>query len=958
MKKALRRISFIAVLAAALFAFGIGTLAGNADVDDPAESYVAEIAEHEDESLEMWFEHSFKKVFTSDVTPSDMDTYSVYMARNEKENAQFVLYSETDKTGMKATVTSFVNENGNEIPATLYYEMYLTVDNIDTGSVLGMTEENSIIREGEIPDPIVPLANINATGGFKLNGGKSQAFLIQLETDKETPAGWYQAQLEVTNSAGECVKTAKVFCYVWDFEIKDGPTLQTSFLVSNDTTYGGNYTDFYEYLVDNRLMPMDMPGGFSATNPYLTDDRVSAIRVAATGGGYNGIYADKPADYPAYKEYYNDLVNSDIWDEVKDKLYFYTIDEPRAQEVCDRDNKLFRTNTIDGAKYYADLLDSYWPDAQIVIPMYDNHAYPYYTYHKPLGEYETFEIKDAVQELMDTDSVTIWCPMTLGFTPQSELEAYGYPGEGWPKLRSYSGTHSGIWTEGSEGNWTYHDDYFNWEKIYGEFSDRALSHIEVERAKGNKVQLWGYICGSSRTYTYTNHLPENTGLQTKLMFWQLYQEDCTGYLYYGTNNWTEYDGSNGNYTDNTVTGGLTQLAWKPNLSVGRSNGYDVYGDGVLFYGATQAKIRGITKYVGTVRVELLRDSVEEYEMLTMLESYKGEKAAKDTVARVSTNIVRYLSLPGFDRSAWSSSMDEYDIMAEVRKDLGFDVEAAVLAGKCEHSYDSGVVVTEATCIAVGTLRRTCTDCGAVTDEVIPTLHSVGECYEVISETVATCTEDGKRILGCTICGNTKTVTVTAYHNDAAYIRYEYANGENHTVYCTACGEKQSVEEHDFFERDTATCTEAGEIVQYCVDCQYSVSTGEATEARGHKVVSYTVEPTCTENGYIGSYCTACDDYAGEEVLEAPGHSFVNGACSVCGEEEPVVEPEYVSGDVNGDGAVNAMDVNVARRLISGSVTPSAAQNKAGDVNGDGTFNGIDANLLARFASGIISSFNK
>ena len=189
MKKALRRISFIAVLAAALFAFGIGTLAGNADVDDPAESYVAEIAEHEDESLEMWFEHSFKKVFTSDVTPSDMDTYSVYMARNEKENAQFVLYSETDKTGMKATVTSFVNENGNEIPATLYYEMYLTVDNIDTGSVLGMTEENSIIREGEIPDPIVPLANINATGGFKLNGGKSQAFLIQLETDKETPAG-------------------------------------------------------------------------------------------------------------------------------------------------------------------------------------------------------------------------------------------------------------------------------------------------------------------------------------------------------------------------------------------------------------------------------------------------------------------------------------------------------------------------------------------------------------------------------------------------------------------------------------------------------------------------------------------------------------------------------------------------------------------------------------------------
>lgn len=951
MKKALRPLLFTFVCVVLLFVLSVGVFTSYSASDDPADSYIREIAEYEDQSVSLWFEHSFNKVYTSDTEPSGMDTYSVYMAKNEKENAQFVLYSDEDKSGLRATVTSFTDKDGNEIPATVYYEMYLTLNNLDTGSVLGMTAENSIIREGEAPDPIVPLENINATGGFKLNGGKSQAFLIQLETDKNTPSGWYQAQLNVQNSQGQTIKTAKVFCYVWDFVIKDGPTLQTSFLVDNNLSYGGSYTAFYEYMIDNRLMPMDMPGGFYATNPYLTDERVSAIRVAASGGGYNKIYADGPELYPKYKEYYNDLVNSDIWDEVKDKLYFYTIDEPRAQEICDQDKTLFRTNTVDGAKKYAKLLNEYWPDAQIVIPMYDNHPYPYYTYHQPLENYESHEIKDAVQELMETDSVTIWCPMTLGFTPQHELEAYGYNGTGWPQLRSYSGTHSGIYTTGSEGNWSYHNAYFNWEKLYGEFSDRALSHIAVEREKGNKVQLWGYLCGASRTYTYTNHLPENTGLQTKLMFWQLYQEDCTGYLYYGTNNWNEYDNSNGKYADTTVTGSFTHFEWKPNLSKGRNNGKDVYGDGVLFYGASQAKIRGIKDYVGTIRVEILRDGVEEYEMLCMLEEYRGKNAAKDVVARVSTNVVNYLSLPAFSTAGWASDMDENDIMASVRKDLGFAVEAEVRAGKCDHSYNEGIVIKEATCIETGILRRTCIDCGAETDEYLPALHAVGDCYTLVSETEATCTTDGSKVLQCTICDNKKTVSVTAFHNDDSYLAYESTGDANHAVYCTVCEEKLDVVAHDFFEKNTATCTEAGEMRNVCVDCDTYVIL-EETSARGHALVESSKAPTCTEEGYTGTVCKNCD-YSETAIVEAKGHSYEDGECTVCGE----IDPEYggsediTVGDLDGDGKVNAKDANLLKRIVSGSLTPTDIQRKTGDINGDGTLNAIDANLITRVAAG-------
>ena len=85
--------------------------------DDPADSYQKQTAPAEDNTLSMWFEHSAKKVLTSDKSPSGMDTYSAYMAKNEIENIQFVLYSDTTKAGMSATVSEFKDALGNTIPA-------------------------------------------------------------------------------------------------------------------------------------------------------------------------------------------------------------------------------------------------------------------------------------------------------------------------------------------------------------------------------------------------------------------------------------------------------------------------------------------------------------------------------------------------------------------------------------------------------------------------------------------------------------------------------------------------------------------------------------------------------------------------------------------------------------------------------------------------------------------------
>ena len=1003
MKKLFKTILMTCVAVMLLTAVCIGVFTTNAASDDPADSYVKQTAANEDSSLNLWFEHSFKKVLTSDKTHSGMDTYSAYMAKNEVENIQFVLYSDTTKTGLSAAVTNFTDEKGNELSAELYYEMYVTTTDLQTDSVLGMTAENSIIRAGETPDPVVPFKNV---GRFQLNAGKSQAFFVKIRSTADSPSGWYSAQLDIKDSSGNVVKTATIFAYVWNFELSEETALKTSFILSDDRRYGGNYEKFYDYLLDNRLLAMDIPGTLNSDNPYVTNPRVNAIRVTAQSiaGAPGSTYGDanSTVNYHTYADAYSELSRSAIWDDVKDKFYFYTGDEPVG--AVWRKWTGSSTYSVGDLNSTYPVLESYWADAKSVVPFHENHPYPEMSVSSSLTNYQDYQLKDAIQGMIEGGGVSIWCPQFYAFTPQSELTAAGYLGNDRQALRELSCSISGLYAWGDINGTNGVDffvghEYYNWNSLYGEFSDRINSAVKLAEENGTVAnsELWAYSAGWNKTYTYANHLIENTGLQTKMMFWQLYQEDVTGYLYYGTNNWHEYDPENGTHVDNTQTGSFTMFEWKTNKHVYSSPYHAIYGNGMLFYGGTQAKgLRGLS-YVGTLRVELMRDGIEENQMLTMLVEYLGEAAAKEVVSRVSTNVVRYLSLPGFDTSAYDSDMDEYDIMTMVRRDLGNTLEAAVLSGKCEHSWDDGVVAEEAGCLTAGSIVYTCADCGAQYDEVIPAKHSVGDCFTKVSGTNATCTADGSEIQQCTECGYKRTITTTAFHNDAKYYRYNQFSEKAHEVFCTVCDERLDAVGHTYFTIDTATCTEGGYLKDECRYCKYMTDPTDdngnavitATDAKGHAVVETTVDATCTENGYSGKVCKNCDyseaevipatghelvdvaldatcteegykgtectkcDYSDITVLPVIDHSYVDGKCENCGAEDPDYsgDAEYTLGDMDGDSKINAKDANLLKRIVSGSLTPTDIQRKTGDINGDGAVNAIDANLITRLAAG-------
>ena len=109
--------------------------------------------------------------------------------------------------------------------------------------------------------------------------------------------------------------------------------------------------------------------------------------------------------------------------------------------------------------------------------------------------------------------------------------------------------------------------------------------------------------------------------------------------------------------------------------------------------------------------------------------------------------------------------------------------------------------------------------------------------------------------------------------------------------------------------------------------------------------------TCTKSGLTeGRKCSVCGTIIlKQEVIPTFGHNFVNGVCSLCGENNTAA----LKGDINSDGDINSADVNLLYRVVMGYAELS--ESSAADTNNDGNINSADVNLLYRYVMGYIQS---
>jgi hypothetical protein len=65
-----------------------------------------------------------------------------------------------------------------------------------------------------------------------------------------------------------------------------------------------------------------------------------------------------------------------------------------------------------------------------------------------------------------------------------------------------------------------------------------------------------------------------------------------------------------------------------------------------------------------------------------------------------------------------------------------------------------------------------------------------------------------------------------------------------------------------------------------------------------------------------------------------------------------VQASYIAGDLNGDGAADTTDADLALQIAVGANEPTEEQMAAGDLNGDGWISAADAVLIMRMAAGL------
>ena len=163
---------------------------------------------------------------------------------------------------------------------------------------------------------------------------------------------------------------------------------------------------------------------------------------------------------------------------------------------------------------------------------------------------------------------------------------------------------------------------------------REFDRIRKEVAEGD--ELWTYIC-MNPTEPYVNWQLLSDGTEAVVSAWQMKKYDITGVLYWAANLWKV------NYWNQSQP-------WTG----------DSYGDGFLVYSGYSF---GLPYPIASMRLEGIRDGIEDYQMLCMLEEALGEEAADEMVNRVATSVLTYTS--------------DDDYLHAVRVLLGDTLEAAL-----------------------------------------------------------------------------------------------------------------------------------------------------------------------------------------------------------------------------------------------------------------------------------------
>jgi len=143
------------------------------------------------------------------------------------------------------------------------------------------------------------------------------------------------------------------------------------------------------------------------------------------------------------------------------------------------------------------------------------------------------------------------------------------------------------------------------------------------RKRGGEV--WWYIC-CGPNYPFANWLLENPMIESRIIWWQAYQNNVEGFLYWGLNIWMRQN------NDKPIPNNAgPRIDWS--LTTGGDNP-ELNGDGVMLF-------PGVNGPIGSTRLEVVRDGLEDFELLRQYRTQFGNDAIIKILAPVTQGVSRY-----------------------------------------------------------------------------------------------------------------------------------------------------------------------------------------------------------------------------------------------------------------------------------------------------------------------------
>ena len=533
-----------------------------------ADNYKSETAEYEDASLKIWFDHMYDRTAINNNVSTGKLSYQMMLAKNEREDCQLILASDNNVEGLKIYISDFTNAKGDTLVTDIFWGYYF---NIEGEKLIEPLVPVTYTKNDKMQDWIAGnngagkvVADQQKYDGFDIQGGQNQTFVIRATTTADSPAGEYTATVRVLDKEGREVKKVTVFAHVWDFTLSDASACKT-LMDLDDFNLFVSYGDFAGVLTNDQGW-----GLYETYYNFLLENRVCAYDIP--GVQYqngSGVYTDSMMAYVQNPRVV--AFQPTGWSKALSAAGIQTAYETLSQNPEWLEKAYFypvdepgNVGKLDEINYWGSVLAEYWPEYKLIVPMHLNASVAGGDYFSYVDEY-----------------VNVWCPHTYFYNTFAEWYA--------------------------DKSLTYRNSPSVDAKL-GSFRDRMWQ----DQSEGKEA--WWYV-------TRFPHDPEITltintdAVNYRTLFWQQKLYDVDGFLYYLVNDWSNNSGVWVPDEEQEFLLGLDS-----HHEVNADYPYNVYGNGILLYAGVYF---GQVEPIGCVRLECVRDGIEDFEYLTMLEEIYG-----------------------------------------------------------------------------------------------------------------------------------------------------------------------------------------------------------------------------------------------------------------------------------------------------------------------------------------------